>query len=104
MCVRVLLVLPAMAAVFISAGCGESEEERIQEVVRQYHKASIDGDADKACALTAPEMFVGTGATCEDVVRINSLPTDASWACAWRLATRPEAAQLPRRARGSSPL
>ena len=69
-----MFVLPAIAATFMSAGCGESEEERIQQVVREYHRATIDGDADKACALTAPEMFAGTGATCEDFVRINSLP------------------------------
>jgi hypothetical protein len=69
-----VFVLPAIAAIFMSAGCGESDEERIQEVVRQYNRASLDGDADKACALTAPEMFAGTGATCEDIVRINSLP------------------------------
>lgn len=71
---RTRFALPALAALLLSAGCGQSDEERIQQVVREYARASANGNAEKACSLTAPEMFAGTGATCEDVVRINSLP------------------------------
>ncbi len=53
-------------------GCGASEEDRIADVVRDYNRASMEGDADKACGLTADEMW--TEATCEDIVSPNSLP------------------------------
>jgi hypothetical protein len=71
---RGLPVVTALAAACVLSGCGQSEEERVQQVVREYTGASADGDAEKACALTAPEMFAASGGTCEDFVRINSLP------------------------------
>jgi hypothetical protein len=56
----------------LAAGCGTSEEEQIADVVQEYHRASIAGDAEKACGLTAEEMWIDVA--CEDIIEINSLP------------------------------
>jgi hypothetical protein len=65
----------ASGLVLTLAGCGESDQERIQQVVRDYARASTTGDAETACGLTAPEMFADVpGSTCEDFVRHNSRP------------------------------
>ena len=72
---RPILALMASALLGVWAGCGESEEERIVQVVREYARASTTGDAETACGLTAPEMFADApGSTCEDFVRLNSIP------------------------------
>jgi hypothetical protein len=72
---RPFSALMASGLVLILAACGESDEERVQQVVRDYARASTTGDAETACGLTAPEMFAdAAGSTCEDFVRLNSRP------------------------------
>jgi hypothetical protein len=70
-----ILALIASGLVLTLVGCGESERERIEQVVRDYARASTTGNAEAACGLTAPEMFDDVpGSTCEDFVRLNSRP------------------------------
>lgn len=56
------------------AGCGASNEERAEEVVRQYNAAFAKGDGEKACALLSRgfkaqvpecERFVGQLSTAD---------------------------------------
>ena len=46
---RASLAVGALA--LLLAGCGASEEERAEEVVRRYHAAFAEGEGEKACAL-----------------------------------------------------
>ncbi len=65
----------ACAFAGLVAGCGSGEQadrDRVEKVVKTYAKASSEGDAETACAQTAPEMFEDTTGTCEDFVAINS--------------------------------
>jgi hypothetical protein len=65
-------IVLVLAAVFACTGCGASDEERVETVVRDYARASAAGDAETACALTAAEMW--TDVRCEDIVALNSDP------------------------------
>jgi hypothetical protein len=55
-----------------AVGCGASDEEQVAEVVKEYHRATVAGDIEKACGLTAVEMWVE--ADCPDIVELNALP------------------------------
>jgi hypothetical protein len=62
------------AALFVAAGCGgadaEAGEAEVEQVVRTFYGAVVDGDGAKACSLLAPRVRPtvppqGSGHTCE---------------------------------------
>jgi hypothetical protein len=74
MLARALVPVVALAA---WSGCGTSDEESVQQVVRDYHRAAVEGDADRACSLTADEYWADIRGTCEEFIELRAeIPDD----------------------------
>jgi hypothetical protein len=61
------------------AACGASEEEQVEQVVRDYNTALGEGDVDLACSLFAEEYWSGKKIGCREFVEARS-PTGVTGA------------------------
>ena len=50
---------PIAVALTLLAGCGESDEQKVERVVRGFVEARVDGDGQRACDLMDPALHAG---------------------------------------------
>jgi hypothetical protein len=60
------------ALVAVCGGCGASDEEKVQQVVRDYNVALGEGDVDQACSLFAEEYWSDKRIGCKEFVQARS--------------------------------
>jgi hypothetical protein len=65
MLARVLVPIVVLA---VWSGCGQSDEERAEQVVKDYNRAYLEGDTERACALTTQEFWADIKGTCEEFI------------------------------------
>jgi len=72
-------IILVLAAVLVCTGCGASEEEQVENVVRDFARASDDGDAERACSLTTEEYWADITSSCEEFIAFQTtLETDGA--------------------------